>query len=174
MKRLLLSVVFAMFCTLAVQAQHIAYNERTPRINLKKCRWLDDIVPAEGEYVYIGFIYSRSNSCLEFCYRIKKRLEESNSPLRVILVTREPERMVDSHLRPCLGGRIGTIIDEDGEIFRDFGIRYVPFGVLIDSRRRAVWFGNPLTAEKDIVGDIHGNHKNKEAAKNKKREKESK
>lgn len=158
MKRLLMCAALSMLLSVAaagsVTAQRIAYDERTPRINPKKCKWLDDRIPMESDFVYIGFIYSRSHTCLEFCYGIGQQLERMEHPPQVILVTREPADMIDSHLRECIGERVGTIIDESGRIFRAFGVRYVPFGVLVDGRRRALWFGNPLTGDRDLFRNM--------------------
>lgn len=152
MKRLLLTIAILLLTAAAhtAVAQRIAYGERTPRLNLKNCSWLDDKVPAPGEFVYIGFVYSRSNACLEFCERIKRRMARMEHPMQVILVTREPEDMIHKLVHECLGDNVGTIIDHDGHIFREFGVRYVPFAVLIDDKRRAIWFGNPLTGDRDV------------------------
>lgn len=153
MKRFLLILLLA---AVAVNgyAQRIAYDERTPRIDFDRCRWYDDIIPAPPDsagFVYIGFIYSRSTTCLECCYGLRQSIDQRHRPLQVILVTREPENMVDPRIRECLGNHIGLIIDENGDIFRSFGVRYVPFGVITDDwQHRALWFGNPLTAERDI------------------------
>ena len=153
MKRFLLILLLA---AVAIDgyAQRIAYGERTPRIDFAKCRWYDDIVPAPPDtagFVYIGFIYSRSETCLQCCYGLRRSIDERHNPLQVIFVTREPADMVDPRVRECLGNHIGLILDEEGEIFHSFGVKYVPFGVVTDDwQHRALWFGNPLTAERDI------------------------
>lgn len=153
MKRVLLILLLS-FAASASYAQRIAYGERTPRIDFDKFRWYDDIRPAPPDsagFVYIGFIYSRSTNCLESCFGLRRSIDERHRPLQVILITREPAEMVDPRIRECLGNHIGLLLDEDGEIFRSFGVRYVPFGVVVDDwQHRAMWFGNPLTAEHDI------------------------
>lgn len=153
MKKLLLSVLCAtLFGGMAQElfAQRIAYAERTPVINFKKAHWLDGVVPAPTENTLIAFIYSRSNTCLEMCDRIRHRISNAEHPSQVILITREPAEMVDRRIRECIGEHIGLISDESGRIFREFGVKYVPFAVLVDGKRNAMWFGNPITSERDI------------------------
>ena len=157
MKRVWLYVVLSTVLILSaadVAAQRIAYDERVPKINLKKCNWLDDIVPEESDFVYIGFVYSRSETCLDFCYAMRQQIERMEHPMTLILVTREPSEMIESHIREFLGAHVGMIIDDSGRIFREFGVRYVPFGVLVDYKWRALWFGNPLTADRNLFKNM--------------------
>lgn len=162
MKRLLLTILLSasMLATAAeAVAQRIAYGERTPKIKLKKCKWLDDAVPQDGDFLYIGFIYSRSDTCIELCERIKRQAEQMTQKPCVILVTCECEEEIEGHLREYLGPQTGIILDSSGRIFRDFGIRYVPFGVLTDAKRRALWFGNPLTADRNLFRNMSQSNK---------------
>ena len=135
--------VLALCCD--TYAQRIANRERIPKI--KALHWLDDIVPAETEFTYIEFVHSRSTPCLESAIKIKRHIDNTDRPFRVIFITSERPDRIDTRLRECSGGYIGTLLDPSGHLFRDFAVRYIPFGVIIDSKRRAVWFGNPLTTD---------------------------
>lgn len=152
--RKFLTILLLSVAALNGYAQRIAYDERVPKIDFEQCRWYDDIIPEPPDsagFVYIGFIYSRSVTCLECCYGLRQSVDQKHRPLQVILVTREPADMVDPRIREYLGNHIGLILDEDGEIYRNFDVKYVPFGVVTDDwQHRALWFGNPLTAERDI------------------------
>lgn len=155
MKRLLTIVLLAMSFGAVFEtasAQRIAYGERTPRINHRHSLWIDGRQPEQSDDIFIAFIYSRSNTCIELCYGLAERLKQSKHPWQVILITREPVSSIDPRIRECLGGNITAICDESGTIFRDFGVRYVPFAILVKDKR-AIWFGNPLTSERDIFRD---------------------
>ena len=41
--------------------------------------------------------------------------------------------------------------DTGGRIFSAFNVQYVPFGVLVDSRNRALWMGNSLQLTPEII-----------------------
>ena len=153
MRRFLFTLWLAVaLCAVCEQAfaQRIAYGERTPKIDRKHSRWFDGRMPVPDQPLLIAFVYSHSNTCLEFCYGLKRRMQNAERPLQVILVTREPASMIDMRMKQCLDGNITVVSDVSGRIFRDFGVNYVPFAVVVDERRKAVWFGNPLTSERDI------------------------
>lgn len=147
-----LTLMCALAAAAEASAQRIATGERTPKIKTR--HWLDGIVPDESEYTYIEFIRSSSLPCIESCRKIKRHADTSQRPLRVVFITREEPETVDRRIRECLGGHVGTIIDDTGRIFEDFGVQYVPFGIIIDRKRRAVWFGNPLTTDNALFRKI--------------------
>ena len=46
---------------------------------------------------------------------------------------------------------IQNYINHLGRIFSAFNVQYVPFGVLVDSRNRALWMGNSLQLTPEII-----------------------
>lgn len=42
-------------------------------------------------------------------------------------------------------------LSEDIILFSAFNVQYVPFGVLVDSRNRALWMGNSLQLTPEII-----------------------
>ncbi len=148
MRKTVFILLLAVVLGTPLSAQNIALNERIPKI--KTANWLDGIVPQQGEYTYIEFVRSNTVPCIESFLKIKRYIADNDTPIQVIFVTREDPSHIDSHLRECLGGRIGALIDDTGRIFQDFGVRYVPFGVIVNRKRKAVWFGNPITVDDDF------------------------
>ena len=148
----LTAVLLALMFAAPAGAQRIAYRERTPR--LKITRWLGDAEPAQAPYTYIEFIRSSSTPCVESCRKIKRYIDNTDRPMRVIFITQEQPGSVDRRIKDCMGPYIGIAIDESGRLFNEFNIQYVPFGVIVDSRRRAVWFGNPLTTDNAFLRKI--------------------
>ena len=144
--------VLAVCCTSV--AQQLATGERAPKIRNRHRHWVDGREPQKTEYTYIEFVHSRSVPCLESVLKITKHIDRTDRPFRVVLVTREDDDMVDHRLRDCTGDYVGVLSDPSGRIFGDFGVSYVPFGVIVNKRRKAVWFGNPLTAESDFFEKI--------------------
>lgn len=132
----------------AASAQHLALGERTPKI--KTQQWLDGIVPQQTEYTYIEFVRSTTRPCIESFLKIKEHITDRNIPLGVIFIVCDEPSQADPRLRECLGGNVGALIDDTGRIFNDFGVRYVPYGVVVDRKRKALWFGNPLTVDDDF------------------------
>lgn len=71
------------------------------------------------------------------------------TPRRV--VTRENEEKIAPLLSPFLSRHISVALDTGGRIFSAFNVQYVPFGVLVDSRNRALWMGNSLQLTPEII-----------------------
>jgi len=152
MKRAVFTALAAAFFCTAASAQHLALGERIPKIKTQK--WLDDIVPQQTEYTYIEFVRSTTAPCIASFLKIKEYVTDRDIPFGVVFVVCDEPSQTDPRLRECLGGNVGALIDDTGRIFKDFGVRYVPFGVVIDRKRRAVWFGNPITVDDDFFSKL--------------------
>ena len=112
-------------------AQNIALGERVPEI--KNTVWLDGHRAAPAAMTYIEFYHSASGD------------------LRLIIVTKEPVERIAPLLRPCLAPRIAVALDTSGRGFAAFGVSYLPFGVLVDAKKRALWMGNTLQMNKQLL-----------------------
>ena len=130
----------------SVRAQNIGLYEKTPKIKTES--WLHGYVPPKSEFTYIGFVHTSSVPCINSIRKISGFAERSGR-LGIIIVTKESEKSLGGWAEDFASGRSGVIC-ESGSIFDRFGVKYAPFGVIIDSRGKALWFGNPrqLTFEK--------------------------
>ena len=138
--------------TLTASAQRVALEERIPKI--KTDQWLDGKAPEKAKFTYIEFAYSKTIPCIQTFLKIKEGESHFNKDLRAIIITKESHEQIGDELRNCAGEYIHVAFDPDGEIFRTFGIRYVPFGIIVDQRRRVLWFGNPTTLSNDFSNKI--------------------
>jgi hypothetical protein len=77
--------------------------------------------------------------------------DKLGTKLRVVVITQEKEDKIGPLLRPYLSPQISVAIDAGGKIFTAFGVQYVPFGVLVDSKNRALWQGNSLQLTPEII-----------------------
>ena len=149
MRRFWIITLMALFgTTLSASAQRVALEERIPKI--KTSLWLDNKVPEKAQYTYIEFTYSKSLACVRNFQNIKQEQSLFGEDLQAIIITKESPEPILSELRKQVTDQINVAFDPEGEIFRTFGVHYVPFGIIIDQRRKAVWFGNPITLIEDI------------------------
>ena len=72
---------------------------------------------------------------------------------RIVVVAMEPKERIAPTLARYMSQKFYVAIDPSGRIFSAYGIRYVPFGVLIDRKGRACWIGNPMLATEKIIRD---------------------
>ncbi len=155
MKRFVyIASVLTLFLVVAqhATAQQVALGERVPKI--KSDHWLDNNTPEKSQYTYIEFVHSKTDPSIRTFQKIKKDNAYFNEKLRAIIITKESPEQIGTELRECASDYIHIAFDVDGEIFRSFRVRYVPFGIIIDRHRKALWFGNPTTIDEDFFDKI--------------------
>lgn len=149
MKKALL-ILLSVWCLSAAdaEAQNIILGEKVPE--LKSAGWIDNRHPAPAAITYIEFFHSSNPSCLLSLKRLSALAARTKPSMRVIVVTREDTARIAPLLRPLLSDRVTATIHADRG-FTAFGVTYVPFGVLIDSRHRALWMGNSMQINEKII-----------------------
>lgn len=142
MKSLLLILLTVITGIYGVRAQNIALGERVPE--LKIASWLDGRQPAPAPLTYIEFYHSSNKEGIRSLDRLKTTAGELGGRLRVVVVVQEKEDKVADVLLPYVSGQVGVGFDPSGRSFSNFGVTYLPFGVLTDAKNRALWMGNTL------------------------------
>lgn len=146
MKRLLLIIIA--LCAIGYGgAQTIALGERTPRI--KRAKWLNGNTPTEKDFTYIEFIISTSQPCRATVERIHRHLADKKS-VSIVLISHESATEISEWVTKYITSSSGVIVD-DTAIREAFGVKYAPFAVILDRKRRALWFGNPQILEEEQI-----------------------
>lgn len=150
MKKAIVLLLFALSAPLtAVVAQNIALGERAPELKIQS--WLDGRQPAEAAETYVEFFQSSNRTSHTSVERLKEISDKLGAKLRIVIVVREKEDKIGPLLRPYLSERIGVGFDPAGRLFTAYGVSYIPFGVLLDGRNRALWMGNTLQLTPEII-----------------------
>lgn len=149
MKKALLILLSAWILTPSdSEAQNIILGEKVPE--LKAAGWIDNRHPAPAALTYVEFFHSSNPACLNSIRRLREIASKPESRMRVIIVTCEDTARIAHILRPYLSDRVAaTIHGKRG--FTAFGVSYLPFGVLVDTRHRALWMGNSLQINEQII-----------------------
>lgn len=148
----IITLVLLLCSAVSASAQRVALEERVPKIKSKL--WHEGKEPKKADYTYIEFVHSKTIPSINTFLKIKRDNVYFNENLRAIIITQERPEQIGAELRECASDYINIAFDVDGEIFRSFGVRYVPFGIIIDRRRKALWFGNPTTIDEDFFNKI--------------------
>lgn len=146
----ILIALCALFVASTSQAQTIALGERTPRV--KQAKWLDGKVPPKNKFTYIEFIHSASQPCRLSAERIFKIVNEFDN-ISFVLISHQKLTEIDAWVLNFVGERSGVII-EDSSIRQSFGVNYAPYAVVLDHKRRALWFGNPRLLDRKKIEQI--------------------
>ena len=146
MKKVLLTLLLALALPVAAAvAQNIALGERVPEVKVPA--WL----AATPRLTYVEFFHSSNPACTASLEQLRAITDKLGAKLRVVVVTRENEEKISPLLSPFLSRHISVALDTGGRIFSAFNVQYVPFGVLVDSRNRALWMGNSLQLTPEII-----------------------
>lgn len=151
------ATLLALLSFLSVEAQTIALGERTPRI--KKAKWLNGNEPQKCDFTYIEFIHSASTSCRNTAERVHKIINEFGN-IAFVLISHQDTNKIDHWVTNHINQKSGVIID-DNIIRNSFGVNYAPYGILLDHKRRALWFGNPQFLNRDTIKKLTENGKRK-------------
>lgn len=154
MKKLLLLCVYTLFALaaapVALQAQHIVFGERVPEVKVHT--WLRGQRPTtETKLTYIEFFDASNKACISSLAQLKALCDRSAGQMQLVVVARENADDLDELIGKYLAPNVSVALDADGKVFAAFEVRYVPFGVLIDTRRRALWMGNSLQLTPEII-----------------------
>ncbi len=135
MKRLLFLIV-ALHVFSCGFSQSVAVGDRAPELRVRQ--WLTP-APAEGRRVKLIEFYSSANPvCVSRLQLLDSLAARHSDRLSVILVVKDGLGS-DVDLKAA---RYSVAQDSDMRIFRAFGIRFVPSGVIVDMRGKVLWVGN--------------------------------
>lgn len=151
MKTVLLILLLAStFPFASAVSQNIALGERVPE--LKVSSWLAGQKPAATpRLTYVEFFQSSNAACITSLRQLKDLTDKLGTKFYVVIITQEKEDKIAPMLTPYLSPRISVALDGGGRIFSAFGVQYVPFGVLVDNKNRALWMGNSLQLTPEII-----------------------
>lgn len=140
MKRIFLALLLLSW-TPVVAAQNVALGEKTP--DLKGVSWLDDRLPAPGRTTLLVFFHSASRPSVESLAHLQALGQKFGGRLNVVVVAKERPESVAAVVRPYAEGNLTVAFDEGGRSFAAYDVQYLPFGVLVSAKGRALWMGNP-------------------------------
>ena len=148
----LLSILLALAAFLpAAEAQNIALGQRVSE--LKVTAGLDGREPAAAPLTYVEFHHPSNPGCQRSLERLQAFSRKYGSKLRIVILTQESEAEAAERLRPYLSPQIAVAVDPEGRAFAAYGVRYIPFGMLLDAKNRVVWMGNSLQLTERIIED---------------------
>ena len=153
--------ILATLCLLlsaaSAEAQTIALGERTPRV--KKAKWLNGNIPQKCDFIYIEFIHSASAPCRSSAERLHNIVNEFDN-IAFVLISHQDASIIDPWVTEHIDPKSGVIVD-DGRIRTSFGVNYAPYAVILDHKRRALWFGNPQLLNRTTIEKLTENGKRK-------------
>lgn len=152
MKKLFFSILTVLLFFTGAHAQRLVIGEKAPEIRVE--RWLEGRESAlNGKVLVVDFFHSSNDQCISNLSRLNDLQNRYGEKLNVIVLSREEEDKINRFFSGK-GYRFYIGLDHEGKTFDGYGVRFVPFTVLIDGRGRLVWTGNITGLSDDIIRKV--------------------
>lgn len=148
MKKILLTCLLALLGT-AAQAQTVALGQKVPEV--KPAVWLEGRQPAAAQLTYIEFFQPTNSACIASLDNLQALSRKLGTKLHIAVVSREKDDETVALLTSYVSEAMSVGLDPSGRIFTAFGIAYLPSGVLVDARNRALWMGNSRQVDEQLI-----------------------
>lgn len=153
MKRFsILTFIILLSTVMHVSAENLVIGEKVPDMRIQA--WLMDMQPEQADFTCILFYHSESKLCNQSLNRIKQIINDNEPHFNLIIITKEDYSSAGVALTEHLADNIGVAFDERGRTFRYFGVNFIPFCVVCDSKKRAIWCGNGASINQSIIDKI--------------------
>lgn len=158
MRRLLQIVaIAAMSMALAptlVCAQNIRLGERIPTIDVHSTMGTE-LNYIDKEYVCLIFIHSGSLPCVDALDSFEALADSVEERMAVVLITPEQRSSEQDIVARFIDNNTTVAFDKEHKTFKSFGINFVPFGVIYDTKqRRTRWFGSIQQLDESTIRAI--------------------
>lgn len=134
------------------RAQSVIIGDKLPELHLR--RWLMDLQPNQTDYTCLLFHHSESELCNQALKRVIPIVEQYESELNLIIITKESYNKAGVALTEYLDDRVGVVFDQGARVHRTLKVNFVPFCVICDKRRRVLWSGNSAMLTQEIMDKI--------------------
>lgn len=152
MKKFIILLTLIIGFATKADAENIVLGEKLPDMRISA--WLMDLQPDDAPYTCILFHHSESPLCDKVIKRAKRLINKHKSEFRLIIVTKEEYAAAGVALTEHLADNTGVAFDERGRTFRAFGVKFIPFCIISDSKNRALWCGNGAALGEQVVEKI--------------------
>ena len=138
MRKLILLSLLAFTFAQAGFAQKLIIGSKTP--DLKGVEWKTS-APQTGKATLIEFYQSTNESSSKLYLKLAKIASKYGGAIDIVVLTREDNATINSLVQQD-GSRYSFGYDADGTVYDAYGVKFVPFTMLVDSKGNLLWQGN--------------------------------
>lgn len=153
MRAALLTLLSLVLFLTASQAQQIRLGHRIPDIKAVSGHG-DNLKFNDKEYVCLVFAHSDSQPCIDALEHLHSISSYLGERMATLLISSEGIEERETW-RGLINNNIYLAFDNEFRTFRAFGVDFVPFAVVYETKRhRALWFGSLLQLQREVLDDI--------------------
>lgn len=138
MKHLLILLLLAC-CAVPGRGQNLMIGERIP--DLPVTEWLGGEQPKEAPFTFINFFHSTNSACVSSLAYLQHLVNKFGTKLQAVTVIQQSDENGAAIAAPYRSELFTVGVDVDNLALEAFGIHFVPFGLLVDAKRRVLWMG---------------------------------
>lgn len=144
-------LIALILCTFSASAQRLVSGEKAPKLTVSK--YIYGGPSDKGKPVLVEFFVSSGNQSLSQIETLSAFADKYRGKIDEVLISGDNEQTTRSFFSGE-APRFSVAIDADGKSFADYGVRYVPFSVLIDSRGGYVWQGRSKSIPDNVIASV--------------------
>lgn len=127
--------------------KRMAVGDKTAGITATE--WLKGFSPSNVP-VYINFFSLNSAQSKDEMQQFEHFAAAYKDKIAFVLITKDEKEKMKGYLEGTAPS-YSVALDGNGQTFGDYGVMYVPFGVLIDAKGRFVWQGKTSQLNDQIL-----------------------
>ncbi len=121
-----------------VRAQKLVIGSQAP--SFKGIEW-KNLSPQTDRTMLIEFYHSGNSSSQKLFEKLEGIHTSHAEDIQIIVLTRDKDESID-FLKSVCGDKYIVGYDPTGEVFKSFGVKYLPFTMLFDAKGKLCWIGN--------------------------------
>ena len=134
------------FCSLCADdcydrcGQRAEYVDRYQGPALAPAEWYGAQLTVQNEPMLVEFFHTSNRDAKARAAELARLAKKYDGELKVVVVVSQPVEIVEDVVDTTSGYFVA--VDTARKIHNAYGVKYVPYSVLVDSKGRLVWIGN--------------------------------
>lgn len=149
MKRLIITLLVVVSNIVACYGQNMAIGTKVS--NIVPSEWYGAQLSVQNEPVLVEFFHTANRDAAARAAELARLAAKYDGKMKVVVVTSQPREIVEDLLNTASGYFVA--IDTNRKIHLAYGVKYVPYSVIVDSKGRLVWLGNSKTLTDSLIED---------------------
>lgn len=138
MKRFFVLFALMIATTIVASAQNMSIGTKVPA--LAPAEWYGAQLTVQNEPVLVEFFHTSNRDAKARVAELARLAKKYDGRMKVVVVTSQPIEIVEEVIDTASGYFVA--IDTARKIHNAYGVKYVPYSVVVDSKGRLAWLGN--------------------------------
>ena len=138
MKRFFVLFALMIATTVVASAQNMSIGTKVPAI--APAEWYGAQLTVQNEPVLVEFFHTTNRDAKARAAELARLAKKYDGELKVVVVVSQPIEIGEDVVDTTSGYFVA--VDTARKIHNAYGVKYVPYSVLVDGKGRLVWLGN--------------------------------